>query len=108
MKDQNLLLNDILEYSKKAIEFTKGLTFEQFVVDNKTFLATVRCLEIIGEASKKIDENIKSLYRDIPWKKITGMRDVIIHNYDGINKDIVWNTVINNLPEIIKIIEKSR
>lgn len=76
---------DIIESIEDAIEFTKNISFEQFKSDKKTIKATIRCLEVLGEASKNIPDDIKDQYQNIPWKRMTGMRDKLIHNYFGVD-----------------------
>lgn len=68
--------------------------------------AVVRNLEIIGEAVKKIDKDFKSKHKDIDWQKISGMRDVLIHNYMGVDNVIVWRVIKNRLPELKRAIHK--
>lgn len=85
-------LEDINEYSDKAILFIQNMTFNEFIEDEKTYMATVRALEIIGEAIRHILEEIKQKYREIPWHEIIGFRNTVIHEYFGIDKSIVWNT----------------
>ncbi len=84
-------LEDIVEYSKVSQDLIKSISFEEFENDLTVFLATTRALEIIGEAIKHIPEEIKLKHPDIPWQKITGFRNMVIHEYFGIDKEIVWN-----------------
>lgn len=84
-------LDDIIEHCDKAQKFIEGLTFEQFQEDEKTYYATVRALEIIGEAISHIPEETKQKYEEIPWYKIVGFRNMVIHEYFGIDEEIVWN-----------------
>jgi len=89
-------LDDVIEYCNKAQEFTEGLTFEDFNADDKTFLATTRALEIVGEALKHIPDDIRSRYPEIPWVDIIGFRNTVAHEYFGVNKRIVWNSAIED------------
>ena len=82
-------LIDILDSLVKIEKFTEGFELPQFVTDDKTQLAVVKALEIIGEAVKKIPVTIKRKYPEIPWRKISGMRDKLIHEYFGINIKVV-------------------
>lgn len=68
--------------------------------------AIIRSLEVIGEATKKIPENIKEQWGDVPWRNIAGMRDKLIHNYMGVNYAIVWDVVKNKIPEIKSIVSQ--
>ncbi|MCD6081228.1 MAG: DUF86 domain-containing protein [Candidatus Omnitrophica bacterium] len=88
-----LYLKDILDAIAKIEEYTKDLSYEKFAEDNMVIDAVIRNFEIIGEASKNIPEEIKTSYPDIPWKEMAGMRDKVIHEYFGIDLDIVWKTI---------------
>jgi len=68
--------------------------------DDKTQYAVIRAIEILGEASKKIPAEIKKQTNDIPWRDISGMRDVLIHDYFGVNAEVVWNTAKEDLPSL--------
>jgi len=94
-------LNDILENIRNSVEFIGDMTFEQFVADKKTAFAVVRCLEIIGEATKNIPQELRSSYPEIPWKEFAGMRDRIIHGYWGVDYRIVWGTVKEDFAAVI-------
>jgi uncharacterized protein with HEPN domain len=93
-------LHDIAESAGKILEFAKGFTFERFERDDKTVYAVVRALEIIGEAAKKIPDEIRSQYPSVNWKKMAGMRDRIVHEYFGVNLKIVWETIQVDIPSL--------
>jgi uncharacterized protein with HEPN domain len=93
-------LHDILDAIDKAEKFLKGLSFADFDKDEKTQFAVIRALEIIGEATKKIPENIRSQYSDVPWREVAGMRDILIHDYFGVDTEVVWKTTHVDLPEL--------
>jgi len=93
-------LNDILQYSKDVLEFTKDLSSEKFKNDKKTIYAVVRSLEIIGEAARKIPTDFRRRHPEIPWRDIAGMRDKLVHDYTGIDLDIVWKTAIEDIPNL--------
>ena len=90
-------LHDILDAIKKAQQFTEGLDFERFTADDKTVFAVIRALEIIGEAAKKLLKSVRNRYPQVPWREITGIRDKLIHDYFGVNMEVVWKTVQEDL-----------
>ena len=105
-RNHNDYLEDILEEIKKVTIFIGGMTLEQFRNDEKTVYAVIRAIEVIGEASKKIPDNLRQHQPAIPWREISGMRDKLIHDYFGINVKVVWKTATEDLPEIEPIIQK--
>lgn len=99
-------LNDIIEVIDDIQNFTENISFKDLENDKKTLYAVIRCLEILGEAVKKIPKNVKERYPDIPWKDMAGMRDVLIHDYFGVDVETVWLTVNEKIPHIKPIVEK--
>jgi uncharacterized protein with HEPN domain len=93
-------IDDILNEIKKVNIFIGEMTFDQFVKEEKTAYAVIRAIEIIGEASKKIPDDIKHKQPGLPWREISGMRDKLIHDYFGINLTIVWKTIKEDFPII--------
>jgi uncharacterized protein with HEPN domain len=94
-------IKDMLEAAGKAAIYCKDLNYEEFSNDIKTQDAVIRNIEILGEAAKKVSKNIRDIYPEIPWKNITGMRDKLIHDYFGVNIDIVWDVIKNDFPGLI-------
>ena len=109
-RDYKVYMEDILKAAEKVIKYTAGLSPEDFVRDEKTLDAVVRNLEIIGEAVKNVPEDIRKQFPHIEWKKIAGLRDILIHEYFGIDVEIVWDVITNKLPslkrEVRKILER--
>ena len=99
-------IEDIISTMGKVIDFVKNISYEEFTRDDKTVFAVVRALEIIGEAAKKIPDDIRKNYPEIPWKDITGMRDKVIHEYFGVKLSIVWRTIKEEIPPLKPIFEK--
>ncbi|MDZ7292190.1 MAG: DUF86 domain-containing protein [candidate division KSB1 bacterium] len=83
-----------------------GIQFEDFQNDEEKTLAVVRALEIIGEAAKHISKSVRDKYPEIPWKKISGMRDKVIHEYFGVDVEVVWRTVKEDLTPLRQAITK--
>jgi uncharacterized protein with HEPN domain len=111
-RDYLFYLEDILESCGKIERYTAQLSFDQFVEDEKTYDAVVRNLEIIGEAAKNVPEDIRRRYPDVEWRKIAGLRDVIAHEYFGIDDDILWDIIQNWIcslrAELRRIVETER
>ena len=98
--------SDIAEAIRRIKFYAKGFTYRKFLANTKTQDAVVRNLEIIGEAAKNISDEFKKKHTNIGWKNIAGMRDKLIHEYFGVNWDIVWDVVKLNLPELERQIEQ--
>ena len=90
-------LNDLLDSILKIKSFLKDIDYTTFQEDIKTQYAVIRALEIIGEASKKIPKEIKDNYSWIPWRFMSGMRDKLIHDYFGVDTQVVWNTATEDV-----------
>jgi uncharacterized protein with HEPN domain len=90
---------------------SKGITKEEFLNDETLKRAVVRSLEIIGEATKKIPADFKIKWNNVKWKEMAGMRDRLIHDYMGVNYSIVWDVIINKIPElcqqVVNVIENA-
>ncbi len=100
-----LSLHNYLLHIRVEIDFvirhTENLEKRQFLSDETLTRAVVRSLEIIGEATKKLPDDFKIQHPQIEWKKIAGTRDILIHDYFGIDWDIVWDIINNKLPELL-------
>lgn len=97
-----LLIQDILESGDKILSYTAGLTFDQFRSDSKTIDAVVRNFEIIGEAANRLPEEFKDLHPDIDWQRMRGFRNRIVHDYFGIDFNIVWQIKETALLEMLE------
>lgn len=93
-------LQDILTYAEKAEGFLRGLDFEAFRNDEKTALAVVRALEIIGEASRRLPAPLRSRHPEVSWRGAIRMRDKVAHGYFGVDLEVVWRTVREDLPPL--------
>lgn len=104
-KDAIFFLYDIKNSLIKIAKYTDEITYDFFISDDKTKDAVERNFEIIGEAVKKLPEELKSKYSHIPFKQIAGMRDKLIHDYFGVDYEIIWKTIHDKLPEFHKNID---
>jgi uncharacterized protein with HEPN domain len=106
-KDQYIAdyLNDILVAIQEVEEFTNGMSYETFTADKKTVNAVIRSLEILGEATKRIPNSFRLKHPDIPWSKMAGMRDVLIHDYMEVDLKTVWKVAQERLPELKPLLE---
>lgn len=91
-------LEDIRAAALKAQEFVVGMDYAAFADDEKSAYAVVRALEIIGEAAKRIPQDVRNQNPAIPWRAMAGIRDKLIHDYTSVNLEVVWQTVIEDLP----------
>jgi uncharacterized protein with HEPN domain len=93
-------LQDILNYADDAVQFVDGMDFSAFEQDKRTHYAVIRALEIIGEATKNVPQDIRARYPTIPWRLMAGMRDKLIHDYISSDLKKVFETVLTDLPII--------
>ncbi len=105
MHRDDVSLVDILTAAGLALDFVRGMNELQFMDDAKTQAAVTRQVEIIGEAAKRLSGSFKESHPDIPWRKIAGMRNVLIHTYDNVDLDELWYVIQVSIPELISYIE---
>ncbi len=103
---EKAILEKIKDYAIQAIQFKGDMTFEEFSYDLKTISACVFSLSQIGELVSRLDVEFVEVNSQIPWRKIKGMRNRIVHDYEGIQLNIVWDVLVDFLPELIKNINK--
>jgi uncharacterized protein with HEPN domain len=99
-RDYRDYLQDMLGATEKVAAFVQGMTRGQFLEDERTQFAVVRGLEIIGEAAKKIPASVKAKHPQVPWREVARMRDKLVHDYFGVNAEVVWKTALEDVPRI--------
>lgn len=99
-RDYSVYIDDILEAIEKIEKYAGEFSFDEFSKDWKTIDAVVRNLEIIGEVAKYVSKEIRERYPVVPWKEMAGMRDKLIHEYFGVDIEVVWRTIKKRLPNV--------
>lgn len=105
-RDDIVYVRHILDAARKAIIFARNRTREALDSDEMLSLSLVRLLEIIGEAANSVSVGFQEKHTHIPWKKMIGLRNRLIHGYFDINLDIVWDTIVEDLPPLVVDLEK--
>jgi len=108
-RDTDLYLDDIIDAVESILDYTSGLDYDDFISNAMCIDAVIKNLLVIGEAVKKIPEDIKSEHPSVDWKNIAGLRDVLIHAYFRIDNDLIWDIIQHKLKdlrdEVLKISE---
>lgn len=99
-REWRFVIGDMIECCEKAPRYTAGLDFAAFLEDSLTYDATLRNIELVGEAARHIPENVRAAHPNIPWRAIIGMRNRIAHAYLGIDNEVVWDVVLTDLPKL--------
>ena len=105
-RPQLLYCQDILDSGAAILTYVQGITCETFVHDRMRYSAVIREFEIIGEAVGKLPATLKNGYPDIPWQDIKDFRNLLAHEYFGVDLEIVWNTINNDLPMLMEAVQK--
>ncbi len=104
--EDNVRLRHMLEYSREAVSLVQGKTRADLGTERVLNLALVRLIEIVGEAANRVSMEMRASHPEIPWAQMTSMRNRLVHGYDFVDFDILWQTVIEDLPALIAALEK--
>ena len=105
-RPQLLYSQDILDSGAAIQSYVLGTTFDEFVRDRMRYSAVIREFEIIGEAVGKLSEELKNEYPEIPWQDVKDFRNLLAHEYFGVDLEIVWNTIRDDLPLLLDVVQK--
>ncbi|MFZ4439827.1 MAG: DUF86 domain-containing protein [Syntrophales bacterium] len=105
-REWHFYLTDMIDFSAKVLAYTKGVDQQSFEADEKTYDATVRKLELIGEAATHIPNSIREKYSNISWRQVVATRNRLIHGYLGIDNDILWSIIREDIPVLLIELEK--
>ena len=103
-RDWRLFLKDISESAQRVSDYAGAMTREEFFADHKTVDAVMRNLSIIGEAAKKIPAEFRRKNPELEWKKMAGLRDIVVHDYFGIDEDLIWDVATIRIPELKRLL----
>jgi uncharacterized protein with HEPN domain len=107
MPDDDLLyLAHMLDMARKAIDKTAGLEREDYDDDENLRLALTHLVQVIGEAARRVSQQTRTLHPEIPWREITGIRHIIVHDYMNVDEDVLWEVVTSDLPPLIALLEQ--
>jgi uncharacterized protein with HEPN domain len=106
LRNWKMRITDILQCIAKIRRFTKGYSFDDFQGDDKTIDSVLRNLEIIGEAARHVPAEIRARYPELPWAEMFTMRNIVIHEYHGVNLQIIWQTVKEDLPALVSPLKR--
>jgi uncharacterized protein with HEPN domain len=99
-RDWRLYLDEIVEYSDRAQRHTVGLTYDEFLANELHYDATLRCLEVIGEAVKNLPEEVRQRAPTVPWAQIAGFRNRLAHGYFSLKNPLIWEIIQQHLPTL--------
>jgi len=104
-REWRFYLDDMIAFSEKVLSFTEGLDQPGFVANPLTYDASLRNLELIGEAATHIPEEVRTAHPEIPWRTVVATRNRLIHGYLGIDDDTIWSIIREDLPELLPLLK---
>ncbi len=103
-RDPFIRLRDMLEAIERIRSYTEGMEPTEFARDTKTYDAVLRNLTVLGEAARALPEGVRASVPDVPWRAVQGFRNIVVHEYFGVDTEIVWHTITDDLPELERAI----
>jgi uncharacterized protein with HEPN domain len=100
-----LFLRDIAEAAEKVVRYTEGMDLTSFVKNEMAYDAVLRNLEVVGEASKNIPDEVRTRFPEVPWREMAGLRDVLAHAYFGLDEAVLWDIVRNKIPPLLSRVD---
>ncbi len=105
MRRDRAYMQDIIDAARLAMSYLNGLSEEDFAHNIQVQDAVIRRIEIIGEAARRVSPETRAAHPEVPWSEMTGMRNLLIHDYDDVDAHVVWNTVRQDLPPLVAALE---
>lgn len=99
-------LDDMIDFAQKVLAYTDGLDQDRFVASGLNYDATVRNLELLGEAAKHVPEEVRARYPEVPWRQVVATRNRLIHGYLGIDNDTLWSIICDDIPVMLPQLER--
>jgi uncharacterized protein with HEPN domain len=100
-REWRFYIDDMIGFCERVLAFTQGVNTAEFVADLMRYDATVRNIELIGEAATRIPDAVRTAYPDMPWRMIIATRNQLVHGYAGIDEDVVWSIVQTDIPALL-------
>jgi len=104
--DDRISLRHMLSHAREAVEFSTGRARQDLATDRQLFLVLMKLVEIVGEGASRVSQEFRNSHPEIPWSFAIGMRARLSHGYDKVDLDILWETVTEDLPELIETLER--
>ena len=105
-REWRFYLNDMIDFARRVQDYIDGLDQAAFIADRRTYDATLRNLELIGEAATNLPESVRAAHPEIPWRLVVATRNRLIHAYLGIDDDTVWSIIQDDVPDLLKKLEQ--
>lgn len=100
-RDWRLYVQDMIEFAERVLSYTEGMDLDSFIADRRTYDASLRNIELIGEAATHVPDHIRDAHPEIPWRLIVGARNRVAHGYLGMDDDVVWDIVRTDVPDLL-------